>query len=86
MCFTIQYGDHSGCLKPPVDFNFITRHVNSGGYFVSFSNLGLWSEVVAKQEPVHKHHYHNATCRFSTYKIPSTIDMPCYEIEVNGRF
>ena len=28
-------GDHSGCLKPPVYFNFITRHVNSGGYFVS---------------------------------------------------
>ena len=28
-------GDHSGCLKPSVDFNFITRHVNSGGYFVN---------------------------------------------------
>ena len=79
-------GDHSGRLKPPVDFKFITRHVNSEGHFVSFSNLGLGSDVVAKQEPVHQHHNHNATYRFSTYKILSTIDMPSYEIEVNGRF
>ena len=37
----------------------------------------------AKHEPVHQHHNHKATYRFSTYNIPSTIDMPCYEIEVN---
>ena len=46
-------GDHSGCLKPPVDFKFITRHVNSEGYFVSFSNLGLGSDVIAKHELVY---------------------------------
>ena len=28
---TVQ-GDTSGCAKPPVDFNLITRHVNSGEY------------------------------------------------------
>ena len=32
---TFIQGDHSDCLKPPVDFDFITRHVRSGGYFVS---------------------------------------------------
>ena len=42
--FRIVQGDHSSCLKPPVDFNLITRHVNSGEYFVSFSNLGLGSD------------------------------------------
>ena len=33
---TVQ-GDHSGCLKPPVDFDFIARHISSGGYFVSWT-------------------------------------------------
>ena len=84
--FRIVQGDHSSCLKPPVDFNLIARHVNSGEYFVSFSNLGLGSDVVAKHMPVHQHHNHGETYRFSTYKTPSTIDMPCYEIEVNGRY
>ena len=32
---TVQ-GDISGCLKPPVDFNFITGHVNSGGKLLKF--------------------------------------------------